>query len=440
MTASPPLLRIAWRNVRRNVRHSVGSLLAISVGFVAISLFDGYLSWMAIDNANMWADLFMLGDVIVDPKGASDVESATTGKVLMREREREFVDSYLDSRSDEVLARVHVLYAWGVASTGRSSARFIAFGHDIAEGARMRGRYAWNAVAGRPLHLASESSVLLGTGLADLLDCVPAKAGPWRTEDGHPIEAERPLSCRRPRAELVVTTTTGQLNAVEPEIAGIFDGGMKENDAELVQMPLPLAQRLFATDAISYMAVRLRDRGAARAFARDLAEAARAKGIEVAAVPWKEHVIGLDQRRGMGVLNTFRNLMSVVVVLIAGMSVLTTMARAVSERTREIGTLRSIGFLRRHIVLLFALEAALLSTVASAVGLAATVVLTAAANGSGITYNAGILAQPIPLAVRYVPLTWAQAAAFLAAIAALAAIVPARRAAWTRIPDALTHT
>jgi ABC-type lipoprotein release transport system permease subunit len=39
----------------------------------------------------------------------------------------------------------------------------------------------------------------------------------------------------------------------------------------------------------------------------------------------------------------FRNLMSIIIVL-TGMSVLTTMARAVSERDAEIGTLRSIGF------------------------------------------------------------------------------------------------
>jgi putative ABC transport system permease protein len=240
--------------------------------------------------------------------------------------------------------------------------------------------------------------------------------------------------------ELVATTVSGQLNAVEPEIVGIFDGGMKENDAELVEMPLSLAQRLMGTNGVSYVAVRLRDRSAASAFSRDLVAAARAKGFDLVAAPWTEHVIGMEQRRGMGVLNVFRSLMSVVIVLIAGMSVLTTMARAVSERTREIGTLRSIGFLRRHVVLLFALEAALLAAVAFAIGLAATLGLTAAANGSGITYNAGLFAQPIPLAVRYVPRTWAEAAALLAAIAALAALVPARRAARTRIPDALTHT
>ena len=152
-----------------------------------------------------------------------------------------------------------------------------------------------------------------------------------------------------------------------------------------------------------------------------------------------EHTSGVEARRGTQTLAFFRALVAVVVVVIAAMSVLTTMAKAVSERTREIGTLRSLGFLRRHVVALFALEAALLAAVASAIGFVVTVAATAAANGSGITYKMGLLAQPVRLGVRYLPLTWLGAAAFLSLAGALAAVVPARRAVKARIPDALTH-
>jgi putative ABC transport system permease protein len=121
------------------------------------------------------------------------------------------------------------------------------------------------------------------------------------------------------------------------------------------------------------------------------------------------------------------------------MTVLTTMAKAVAERTREIGTLRSLGFLRRQIVALFALEAAVLAAIASAIGLAIAVGVTLLVNAAGVTYDAGLLAQPFPLHLELVPRTYAGTALFLAAVAAVAAVVPARRAARARIPDALTH-
>ncbi len=440
LTASPPLFRIAWRNVRRNVRHSVGSLLAIAVGFVAMSLFDGYVTWLGEDNSNAYGDLFMMGDLLVEPVGASDADAGTAGKVMLGEREQAFIEEYVASRSSEVVGHSPVLFVWGVASVGKSSAQFIAFGHDVVQAVKMRGRYGWNAIAGKPLHLAPENSILLGKNLGGLLECVSTADGPIRGKDGLPIPVERPLSCRRPRVQLMTSTVSGQINVVEPEVVGIIDGGLKDMDTKMIQIPLPLAQRLLDTKGVSYYAIRLRDRGSAAAFSRDLVSAARAKGIALVSMPWKQHAMGDEHRRGVGVLNAFRTLMSLVIVIVAGMSVLTTMARSVAERTREIGTLRSIGFLRRHIVLVFVIEAALLAMVASALGLAASLVITAAANSSGVTYNAGLFAQPIPLAVRYLPWTWVEAAAFLAAVAALASVVPARRAAKARIPEALTHT
>ncbi|HSN13680.1 MAG TPA: hypothetical protein VLT61_03555, partial [Anaeromyxobacteraceae bacterium] len=57
--------------------------------------------------------------------------------------------------------------------------------------------------------------------------------------------------------------------------------------------------------------------------------------------------------------------------------------------------------------------------------------------GAGLSYNAGILASPIPLGVALDPLDWLRVALLLTGIAVLAAWLPARRAARRAIPDAL---
>jgi hypothetical protein len=46
----------------------------------------------------------------------------------------------------------------------------------------------------------------------------------------------------------------------------------------------------------------------------------------------------------------------------------------------------------------------------------------------------GMFTEPIPLAIGVVPETWAATAAFLAALAGAAAVIPARRAARMAIP------
>ncbi|HVI95666.1 MAG TPA: FtsX-like permease family protein [Anaeromyxobacter sp.] len=441
MPPSPPLLRIAARSVRKNARHSAGSILAIAVGFVALVLFDGYLSYMERDLSDALGERLMVRDVMVERPGAADARESGRPfeDAVLGDREQAFVDGYLAAHASEVRAHARFLYAWGSASTGKASAPFIALGYDVEDGARLRGAYAWDALAGRPLQRASGNAVVLGRGLGARLDCEPVGSPRLFGRDGLPIEEERPFACRRPRVQLVANTASGQLNAIEPEVVGLIDGGIVEYDSKYVNMSMALAQRLLDTRAVSLYVVRLADSSRASAFARELSRAARAQGLDVTALPWMEHGSAEESRRLQNVLGVYRMLVALVVVLIASMSVLTTMAKSVSERAREIGTLRSLGFLRRHVIALFALEAALLAIVGTAIGAALSLSVSMLVNRAGITYDGGLASMPMPFKVSVLPATYAVSAAFLALLAALAAVVPARRVARTRIPDALTH-
>lgn len=438
--ALTPLFRIAWRNVRKNWRHSLGSMLSIVVGFVAIGLFEGYLSDLEDLNRRLYEQRAMFGTVLVEKLGASASEGRQDPLAFLLHRpEQAFVDGLLSARQSEVVTRMRVLLLSGLASSGRAGVVFFGWGHDVAEGTRLRGPWAWNAVAGRPLHLSGPNSVMVGGGLARLLDCDGPRVGEVVNRDGTLIAAERPFTCRRGRVQLAATTESGQLNAVDAEIAGFVDAGLKELDTRFALMPLPLAQRLLDTDAVSFYVVGLADRGEAARFAADLNAAARGRGLALAAVPWYDHVYGEYYRRGMALLGLYRVLVVLIVVTIAGMSVFTTMLKAVNERVREIGTLRSLGYRRPQIVVLFTLEAALLALVSATVGLAVTAVAVALINGAAISYTAGVASLPIPLTVSLLPRAVAFAAIFLSGVAVFASLFPARRAARLSIPDALGH-
>jgi putative ABC transport system permease protein len=74
----------------------------------------------------------------------------------------------------------------------------------------------------------------------------------------------------------------------------------------------------------------------------------------------------------------------IFVLVVAG--VVNSMLMSVFERTREIGTLMSIGFRRRRIMALFLMEATVLSTIASFVGAIAGAALIAIANHHGLAF------------------------------------------------------
>lgn len=438
--ASRPLARIAWRNVHKHWRHSLGAMLSIVVGFIAIGLFEGYISELDRFQGDWYIYRGMLGHVVIEQRGASGSEGREDPWTYSLDRdEQQFVDSYLAERADEIETRARILQLAGLASTGRSGVMFVAWGIDVDEGRRIRRDWAWDVTAGRPLYEAGGDAVILGNGLGALLDCEgppPATAiGP----DGKPTGERRPLTCRQSRVQLSSTTETGQLNVVEPEIAGLFDAGLKDVDNKFLHMPLPLAQQLADTEAVTMYVVLLDETADPQVFATALSGAARARGLDLAVVPWHDHVTAELYRRTQSIFAVYRNLVVLIVVAIAGMSVLTTMLKSVNERVREIGTLRSLGFRRHHVLALFTLEAGILAAISSGVGLVATVSLVHLINGAGISYNGGMAATPIPLAVRIVPAACIFAVVFLSGVAMLAALMPARRAARLSIPDALGH-
>jgi putative ABC transport system permease protein len=437
---APILVVIASRSVRKNWRHSVGSVLAVAVGFTAIALFDGYLSDFEAMLGSMMEERFMMGTLLVEGTGASAALSKNRAEaVYLHEPEQEFLEEYLSAHADEVTVRVRSLFVGGVATSGRASTPFAGWGYDPAEGAAVRRRFAWDTWNGRPLHEAADDSVLLGRGLAALLECAPTSQESPYAPDGLPIAKERPFQCRRPRIQLMGSTASGQVNAVEATVAGLLDAGRTEMDTQYVAMPLAMAQRFHNARDVSMYNVLLRDPLKADRFARDLRAAARARGFAIDAMPWQSSYFGEMYRQAMTFFRVFRGLMAIVVLAIAGTAVFSTMVKAVNERTREIGTLRSLGFVRGHVTRLFALEAALLSVGACGVGLLLTLAVTAAVNGAGVTYNPGTMANPIPLGVAADPVSYLRIAAFLVAVAVFAAWLPARRAARRKIPDALAY-
>jgi putative ABC transport system permease protein len=437
---APVLLRIAFRSVRKNWRHSAGATLAVAVGFAAITLFDGYLTDFERTLRGVVGERFMMGTLVVEGTGTSAALARKREKmVYLGAPEQAFLEEYLRAHASEVEIRVRSLFVGGIVSNGSASTPFVGWGYDPVEGAALRRRFAWDAWSGRPLYRSAPDSVLLARGLAALLECAPTTREPPFGPDGLPIAKERPFACRRPRVQLIGSTATGQVNAVEAAVAGIVDGGRKEMDVLMVSMPLALAQRFRNVRDVTQYAVLLRDPATAERFARDLAAAAAARGFAIDAMPWESGYFGEQFRQGIGIIRTFRSFMAVVVVAIAGMAVFTTMAKAVNERTREIGTLRSLGFLRRQVTALFALEAALLSAGACAAGLLLTLAVTALVDQAGVTYTGGVLANPIRLGVAVDPAGYLGSAAFLVAVAVFAAWLPARRAARRRIPDALAY-
>jgi len=217
-----------------------------------------------------------------------------------------------------------------------------------------------------------------------------------------------------------------------------MDAGMRELDNKYVVMPLALAQTLSDSKKVSRYTVLLEDDVDADTFGEEMRAYAATKGVEIDALPWKKHPFGELYRRTDTILGIFRTFVLSIVVTIAMMAVFNSILKSVTERTREIGMMRSIGFRRKEIVLLFALEACYLSFLACAVGLVLAVAFSVGVNASGVMYNVGIISQDIRLRIALVPGEYLLAAVVLSVVSFVAGTLPAIKASRLRISEALS--
>lgn len=430
--------RMAWRNVLRNWRHSLATILAIASGFMAVSLFDGFMRQLDEINFDGYSTRGMLGQLIVERRGAQDFYAEDPWRYSLDKDDQAFIEGFL-SRDNAVARRVRFLQMIGIINANNVNAVVIGNGYDVAEGLAVRGeKWAWNTVAGLPLD-KSDGKILLGRGLGRLLGCDLSEKDDFFLPGGNYVAEDRPWSCKAPSVMVSVTTEAAQVNALEIPIAGFMDVGFREADKRAIAMPLEEAQRLLDTDKVSMVAVQLKDGHDLAAFTKRFRDAAKAANRQLDILPWMEHNLAAYVRGAMELLQVFRNLFMAIVVTIGVMSVANTMMKSVNERIREIGTLRSLGFLRSELTFVFACEGFFLSLLACALGLVMTLIVAGIVSVLGISFKAGVLSVPIHLRVGYAPGAWLVSALLLSLLATGTAWICARRASRMVVADAMRH-
>ncbi len=128
------------------------------------------------------------------------------------------------------------------------------------------------------------------------------------------------------------------------------------------------------------------------------------------------------------------NAINIITLLIACLGIIVTLLASVLERTREIGILRSIGMLRSQVSRVVVLESMLLGIIGGTLGAGAGMVI-------GWMSLEGFLRGDYGASMEYhvdiTSIVWALALS--TALAALAGVYPAKRAAKTNIVEALSY-
>lgn len=346
------ILKMALRNLRRNLRRSSITAVAIAFGLALLVFSSGFADGAhgQMIDAGVQA---MAGHVVVQGKGwqtKREVEILVPNSLAVARRVQELLPDatvvsrvYLQGLLTSPTAAVGVALS-GVAPEVELQVNDI--GDKIVEGEYIE---------------AGGNGIVLGATLAETLDVGLGDKVVLMAQKGPDIH--------------------NQLFRVR----GLFRMGIDEIDGFYAQIPLATAQEMLelgedVTQITAHLDSHRQSRGATRVVREDLASAA---DIEV--LSWSEalpelHEWVLYDEAGLYV-------MVLIIFIIVAMGITNTVLMSVLERMREFGVMLSLGATPGRLAKLVLAEATILGVVSVAIGVALGVAANAALAVNGVDFS-----------------------------------------------------
>jgi putative ABC transport system permease protein len=360
MTAE--VARMALRNVARNARRSVLSGAMVAVGVAAVLFAKAYLGGLQV--------LIQQG-VVEAGHGALQVMHA--GYASSQEMSPLNLSLPDDPALSQVLRQVENVRAtaprlrfMGMVNGNERTSAFNAIGvvpELEAEVCRWGPAAKTERLVGSRLSGSDANEVILGTELARGLG----------VELGDTVT-------------LLVHTRSGSMDAVDLTVVATYRFDDLETNKRLVVVPLATAQKLLHLPGrVTSFTVAVDD-------LRRLDETVAAVRAALKRGPWPTEAHGWPtlQPRFRDLLVIQDAVLGVLLLIVFGLvlaGVVNAMLMSVYERTREIGTLMSMGFSPRRIAGLFLCEALMLGLFASLAGAALGLTLIAYTGARGIPFQ-----------------------------------------------------
>lgn len=401
---------IAYRDLMRNRRRTILTLVAVGLGMIVVIFMSGLLAGMI---SNSISDNIRLRTGHLQLRAESyEVEKLSLlSKDLINDSDTLVAKA---TALNEVQSATPVLWTSGILSTVRESIGLQVTGIDPAGDFHTPIRNG--IVAGNYISANSRNEILVGQRLADEMQISPGDR---------------------------VSLTIGNADGVPQEaiftVAGLFRTGIPGYDQNTVIMPLSRLQAITGVgNRASSIIIMLHNRDDAA----KVADALQTPGIK--SLTWEDlNSIMLDLiTTALG----FYYMIYIIIILVVAVLIANTLLMSVFERTREIGILAALGMKGRQIMLMFLLEASALAVAGIVVGVTAGYAVVAYVAKVGIPIGddtAAMAGQAFALSSKmytaFDPVQAAILSLLMFGLVALASLYPAWFAARLQPVEAL-HT
>lgn len=390
------LLKLAYRNLFRNQRRSLFTIMIAAIGFTAMALTMGYFSFSVFGLQEMTISLGFSGEGGTAHLQIADARSQNQEEEIPLQFGISNYESLIQSietlsEIDYVLPRIKF---GGLISNGEKSMPFNGYGIDPVNEAKLRNRLT-----------KLKEGLLLG------YEIIPLDT----LEDGIILGASLAESLNAENGDYLMlygTTVDGAVNAIDVQLVGTIHAGLSIVDKFYVATNIATVQRLINTNKISHCNVIFHDRekltnwmGNINPVLSDYQEA------QLKMTPWYE--MGMFYNSIRDIFKLIFSFNGIIILTIVMLSCWNIINMTTMERSREIGTLRAIGLKIKYIIRVFLMEAFILGIVGIVVGIILQLIITYTLNAMEINMppipgqSRSYLLQIDPITVYHFPIALA---------------------------------
>jgi putative ABC transport system permease protein len=342
------ILKMAFRNIGRNKRRTILSASAISIAIMLVVIMRGFIGGLS---DSMFDSLTKIetGHIKIENTKYYEKEDMMPLEYTVNGFKGEGYEKMLPIlKSVKGVKTIIPRIKFGVLlSFGGKSVSVMGIGVDPVEESTIT-PYDKLMVKGEYLKTDNNAkSIIIGSGLADKLGI---KLGEKLT--------------------IVSRTAFDSLKGMTFTVMGIFKYGISTLDEKLFYIPIGSAGRLLEmSDGVSELIIMVDKPENAEKIASDIKDKLQKQEGEsnaphYAVIPWQK-------QEGFSLIKTGQKIYSYIYLgflILASTVIINTTMMVIFERTREIGTISALGMTGGQIVLLFTLEAAIVSAVGSLLG------------------------------------------------------------------------
>jgi putative ABC transport system permease protein len=336
---------ISFKNLWRHKRRTIINIIGIAISVMMITFFFGY--YRGTYQTNLFEAVINLsvGHIQIHSKsfqsptlGSDSIDFSLKNEDIIKDYQP--ILSEVSNASGNKLSAISVkLKNFGFISNGKEKFPVMVVGV-LPQLEKNFSPVPNSIVQGKFIDVPGEG-IVIGENLAKLFDF---KVGDL--------------------AYVYSTTVDGQPNLVILSIIGISKTKYTEFDKLIVFLHFDDAKSLFNTEGVNEIIVKLKK----TSFSKDVSKTLKEKLKNLKVEDWEETEVIKVFKEGTEGNAVMYAIIFGIILLIALSTIMSTMYVSVYERTREIGTLRAIGWSKGEVFKLFLFESINIGVIGSLIG------------------------------------------------------------------------